>query len=116
MRTILISAMVMLGLAGCIGQGNRILVRNDSDRIYNSVTVSVCDSTWVIQTLAPGEEEEFTIVYTSDDSFHISAETTDEQIVEGNFGYVTHGISDDTIEIIFCGDSICFDQKTNNLY
>lgn len=81
MRTTLISAMLILGLAGCVGQGNRILVRNDSDRIYSSVTVSVCDSTWVIHTLAPGEEKEFTIVYTSDDSFHISARTAEEQII-----------------------------------
>jgi len=116
MRTTLISAIVILGLAGCIGHENRIQVRNDSDRIYSSVTVSVCDSTWVIHTLAPVEEEEFTIVYTSDDSFHISAITTNEQIVEGSFGYVTHGISNETIEVVFRGDSIYFDQKTNNPY
>ncbi len=116
MRLTLISTIIILGVAGCIGEKNRILVRNDSDRIYSSVTVSVCDSTWVIHTLAPEEEAEFTIVYTSDDSFHITAETTDEQIVEGSFGYVTHGLSDETIEIVFRGDSICFDQQTNNLY
>ncbi|MCK5842226.1 MAG: hypothetical protein KAH31_08665 [Candidatus Sabulitectum sp.] len=116
MRTTLISAMVILGLAGCIEHGNRILVRNDSEQIYSSVTVSVCDSTWVIHTLAPGEEEEFSIVYTSDDSFHISARTAEEQIIEGSFGYVTHGISNETIEIVFSGDSIHFDQKRNNLY
>lgn len=116
MRTTLISAMVILSLAGCIGQGNRILVRNDSDNIYSSVTISVCDSTWVLHTLAPGEEREFSIVYTSDDSFHISARTADEQIVEGSFGYVTHGISNETIEIVLRDDSIHFDQKRNNLY
>ena len=108
--------MAILAITGCIGEKNRILVKNDSDENFHSVTVSVCDSTWTIQNFAPGEEQEFTVIYTRDDHYQITAETADGHIIEGGFGYVTHGINDDTIEITFISDSILFNQSFSNSY
>lgn len=116
MKKALISVMAILAISGCIGEKNRILVKNDSNETFHSVTVSVCDSTWTIQNFAPGEVQEFTVVYTRDDHFEINAEAADGHIIEGGFGYVTHGISDETIEITFIGDSIRFNQKMNRNY
>lgn len=116
MKKVLISVIVILAVSGCIGKKNRILVRNDSDKELHSVTVSVCDSTWTIQDFAPGEKQEFTVVYNRDDHFEIYAETADGSIIEGYFGYVTHGISDETIEITFIGDSIQFNQSCSSSY
>jgi hypothetical protein len=116
MKKALISVMAILAISGCIGEKNRILLRNDSDENFHSVTVSVCDSTWTIQNFAPGEKQEFTVVYTRDDHFTISAEAADGHVLEGGFGYVTHGISDETIEITFIGDSIRFNQSFSSSY
>ena len=116
MRKILIPVMVILSISGFIGEKNRIMVRNDSDENFHSVTVSVCDSTWTIKNFAPGEEQEFTVVYTRDDHFAISAEASDGHILEGGFGYVTHGVYDETVEITFIGDSIRFNQPINKNY
>jgi len=116
MRKILISIMTILTITGCIGEKNRIFVKNNSDEYFHSVTVSVCDSTWIIQNLAPGEVQEFTVIYTIDDHYQISAEASDGQILEGVFGYVTHGINDDTIEITLISDSILFNQSFSSSY
>lgn len=116
MKKSLISVMAILAISGCIGEKSRITVRNDSDESFRSVTVSVCDSTWTIENFSPGDEQEFTVVYTRDDHFQIRAEAADGRIIEGGFGYVTHGLSDETIEITFIGDSILFNQQINEDY
>ncbi|MCK5785815.1 MAG: hypothetical protein KAH54_04545 [Candidatus Sabulitectum sp.] len=116
MRKNSLPALALLALAGCMGRGNLVQVKNGSDEICGSITVSVCDSSWTIENLAPGETEEFTVVYTSDDHFQVIVENENGLTMEGNFGYVTHGINDETIEIIFFGDSLQFTQLRNNTY
>ena len=116
MRKFVITALAVLALAGCVGRGNQVLVKNGSDEVCISITVSVCGSSWTIENLAPGETEEFTVVYTSDDHFQVIAENENGRTLEGNFGYVTHGINGESIEIVFFGDSLQFTQLRNSTY
>ncbi len=103
-----------LALTGCDGLKNRILIKNDSALICSVMTVTVCDSTWTIHSMAPGEQWESTVVYTRDDHFQVLVEMDDGQTLEGHFGYVTHGITGDLVEISFTGDSISFSQSISS--
>ena len=116
MRKFLIPAIAILVLTGCDRMKNRILIRNDSADTCPSITVAVCDSTWTTENLAPGEQQEFTIVYSRDDHFQVIVERNDGQTLEGHFGYVTHGVTGDQITIVFAGDSILFSQSLNSSY
>lgn len=116
MNRFLFPVIAVLALTGCERLTNRILIRNDSEEICPSITVAVCDSIWTVQNLAPGEQQEFTIVYTGDDHFQVIVERDDGQRLEGHFGYVTHGVTGDLITIAFTGDSISFSQSINNSY
>ncbi len=114
MKKLLVSAVVLLAVTGCRPCENLILIENNSDIVCTSVTVAVCDSTWTIENFAPGEQREYTIVYTRDDHFQVIVEKSDGEILEGNFGYVTHGIIGDRIRISIENDSISFRQSGNS--
>ncbi len=95
----------VLVLAACGKLSNTVTVTNGTESAVEQITVSVCDSTWIIAELAPGESREFTAVYTLDDSFLV--ETPD---FSGSFGYVTHGMTRDRAVITLREDSIQFEQ------
>ncbi|MCK5131897.1 MAG: hypothetical protein KAR40_07070 [Candidatus Sabulitectum sp.] len=105
---------VLLAVTGCRRSRNLILIENNSDMICTSVTIAVCDSSWTIQNMAPGEQREFSVIYTKDDAFHVSMEPADGRSLEGSFGYVTHGITGDRIRISIEDDSIFFMQNGNS--
>ncbi len=111
MRKVFIPALALLAITGCQSFENLVLIENNSKTVCTSVTVTVCDSTWTIQNMTPGEEREFTIVYTKDDSFHVTVQSANGKSLEGSFGYVTHGISGDRIRISIENDSIGFRQS-----
>jgi len=114
MTKFLVPIISFLALTGCEGLKNRILIENDSALTCSAITVTVCDSTWTIHSMAPGEQWESTVVYTRDDHFQVLVEMNDGQTFEGDFGYVTHGITGDLIEISFSGDSIYFSQSISS--
>ena len=98
-------------LFSCVFRNNRVAVINRSGSELRDVTVSVCDSTWRIPLLEPGEEKLFTAVYTRDDHFTVEHGDTVE-----NFGYVTHGISGEFAEIVFTPSGIAFQQTGSSEY
>ncbi len=110
MKICLFLLMVALTLTACFSQDNQILVKNNTAKTLKSVTVSVCDSCWVIENLAPGEYESFFIVYSKDDSYQITVEYENTSTLEGNFGYVTQGLSNERIRISIEEESISFMQ------
>lgn len=110
----LVPIISFLALTGCEVLKNRILIENDSALICSAITVTVCDSNWTIHSMAPGEQWESTVVYTRDDHFQVLVEMDYGQTLEGNFGYVTHGITGDLVEISFTGDSISFSQSISS--
>ncbi|HOP25942.1 MAG TPA: hypothetical protein PLM22_02410 [Candidatus Sabulitectum sp.] len=107
----LIAAAAILMTAGCGFKGNRVMVTNDTDEAISGITVSVCDSVWSIESLPPGETVVFKVVYDRDDHFRVSSPE-----LNGDFGYVTHGITGEETEITFREDRIDFRQSGSDLY
>lgn len=110
MRSLIAAGAVLLA-AGCGLRGNRVLVTNDTDDIISGIIVSVCDSVWNIESLPPGETVVFKIVYDRDDHFRVSSPE-----LNGDFGYVTHGITGEETEITFREDRIDFRQSGSDMY
>ncbi len=104
---------MLAAIAGCGSRGNLILIENNSTAVCTTVTVAVCDSTWIIENMIPGDVHEFTVTYTHDDDFKVSVESSLGVTLEGNFGYVTHGITGDRVRISIEDDSIAFRQSGN---
>lgn len=102
--------------AGCQKSSNLVHVENNTDTHFTEVTVSVCDSMWVIRNMAPNEKHDFTVTYNRDDSYIITAVTSSNDSIVGNFGYVTHGISGDRVWISLEDKAIAFRQSTKTGY
>ncbi len=111
MNKILVSMLLTVAVAGCGRSRNLILLENNSEKICTSVVVSVCDSVWTVKNMMPGAAREFAVVYTADDSFQVYLEFSEGDSLQGNFGYVTHGVSGDRIRISIENDSISFRQS-----
>jgi hypothetical protein len=113
MKTISLLALSALFLVtpGCGSNENLLLVENNSGTTCTSVTVAVCDSSWTFSNLYSGEEQEVSVVYTNDDSFHVSAQFAGGRTLSGSFGYVTHGITGERIRISIDDESIAFLQS-----
>ena len=114
MKKVLFLLVAILALTGCGGANNRVLIENRSDFIFTSITVAVCDSVWTIHNMAPGKQQEFTVVYNRDDHFRVKAIREDGLALEEGFGYVTHGIAGDLNRITMAGDSISYNLSMNN--
>lgn len=106
MKRILSAAVALMMISACSSLDNRIMISNDTDETISEITVSVCDSTWNIRNLAPGETITFTAFYSSDGHFRVSS-----PYLNGDFGYVTHGMTRDEAEITFREDRIDFRQS-----
>ncbi len=102
---------VLLAAAGCGTNQNLLLVENNSDKICASVTVAVCDSSWTFSNLYPGEQQEVSVVYTKDDSFHVSVRLAGGGALSSSFGYATHGVTGERIRITIQKESIAFVQS-----
>ena len=107
MRTLTVSLVMLFLAAGCSRFENTVVVTNESDSAINGVTVSVCESTWTIEILNPGESKTFKATYNSDDHFRVSSPA-----LNGDFGYVTSGLTGDRVVIVFREDRIDFTQST----
>ena len=116
MQRKLILLSLLAAFTGCVSRGNLVLVENNSDTVCTTVTVAVCDSSWVIENMIPGEVHEFTVSYTHDDDFKVRVESSAGNSIEGNFGYVTHGMTGDRVRISIEDDSIAFRQHSGNSY
>ena len=103
-KTLAVIACILI-LVACGKLSNTVTVTNSTESTVRQITVSVCDSTWIIAELAPGDSREFIAVYTMDDSFLV--ETPD---ISGSFGYVTRGMTRDRAIITLREDSIQFIQ------
>jgi len=113
MVKIVVFVALLMAVAGCGGCQNLLLVENNSGTACTSVTVAVCDSSWTFNNLYPGEEQEVSVVYTKDDSFHVTVQFAGGGTLSGSFGYVTHGITGERIRITIQEDSIAFLQSRN---
>lgn len=111
MRKILIPVVVLLAVTGCSRFKNLVLIENNSNVVCTTISIAVCDSSWTLENLAPGEQHQFTVVYTSDDAFQVRVETADGGSLNGGFGYVTHGITGERIRISIENDHISFRQS-----
>ncbi len=109
MKLMLTAAVFLIMISACNGLDNRVTVRNDTDEAISGIAVSVCDSSWNIETLAPGETRNFTAVYSTDGHFRVSS-----PYLNGDFGYVTNGLTGDEAEITFREDRIDFRQSTGD--
>lgn len=108
--------LVCLFLLGCENFSNLIHIENNSEIQFAEVTISVCDSLWVIQNMDPEEKHDFTASYSTDGSFLITAVTASNDSISGNFGYVTHSMTGDRVWISIEDDSIAFRQNSSNSY
>lgn len=102
-----VAAAVILLFIACGAFENRVIVSNETTETVSSVTISVCDLDWRIETLEPGEKVTFKAVYTTDGHFHVSSPE-----LSGDFGYVTHGLTGDQAVITFREDRIDFRQTS----
>lgn len=100
---------IILAVTACDKFNNTITVTNGSEMTVSEISVSVCDSSWTISELAPGESREFACWYNCDDQFKI--ETPE---LSGNFGYVTSSMTEDRVVITLQRDSIQFVQTKEN--
>lgn len=107
LNKMLSAAVVLLMVSACSRLENRVMVTNDTDEVISEVTVTVCDLTWAIESLAPGETITYKAVYSTDGHFRVSSPE-----LNGDFGYVTHGLTNDEVEITFREDRIDFRQST----
>lgn len=105
-----------LFLTGCANFSNLIHIENNTEIQFTEVTISVCDSLWTINNMAPNEKFDFTIVYDRDDSFQITAVTASNDSISGNFGYVTHGMTGDRVWITLEDNAIAFRQSSSDSY
>ena len=111
MRKIMITVVILLAVTGCGRIENLVFIQNNSNVICTTVSIAVCDSSWILEGMAPGEQHQFTVVYTSDDAFQISVETADGGSLSGRFGDVTHGSTGERIRISIENDNIFFMQS-----
>lgn len=109
MKILLRATAVLLLLSACGRLGNKVMVTNDTEDTISHITVAVCDSLWNIETLTPGETITFTAVYSADGNFQVSSPE-----LNGDFGYVTSGLTRDEAEITFREDRIDFRQSTRD--
>lgn len=98
--------LIVLTAAGC-GMKNTVSVTNGTESEILNISVSVCDITWNIESLAPGETRTFEADYPFDGHFRVSSPRQN-----GDFGYVTHGLTEDHAEIVFQEDGIDFSQTS----
>lgn len=111
MNKILIPVLVLLAVTGCGRLKNLVLIENNSNVVCTTISIAVCDSSWTLANLAPGEQHQFSVVYTSDDAFQVRVETADGGSLSGRFGYVTHDITGERIRISIENDNISFRQS-----
>lgn len=107
---------ILFTLIGCNNFSNLVHIENNTEIQFSEVTISVCDSLWVIRNMAPNEKHDFTIVYDQDDSYHITAITDTNDSITGDFGYVTHGIAGDRVWITLEDNAIAFRQSSSGSY
>ncbi len=107
---------ILFTLIGCNNFSNLVHIENNTEIQFSEVTISVCDSLWVIKNMAPNEKFDFKIIYNRDDSFLITAVTASNDSLTGNFGYVTHGMTGDRVWITLEDNAIAFRQSSSGSY
>lgn len=105
-----IAVILAAAVSGC-SMRNSVTVSNETDETILSVSVSVCDQHWTLDSLPPGHSVTWEAVYTRDDHFSVRSDAWN-----GDFGYVTHGITGETVNITFTEGGIVFEQDTGEGY
>ena len=95
-------------LTGCTGFRNRIELQNNTKETIRDINLSVCDSSWSIDSLASGHTVSFEVSYQFDDSFRLEIPTGGTH----QCGYVTNGMTGDLATIEITADSILCSQRS----
>lgn len=88
-----IAGMLLLSIVGWAWYWSRnlLVIENESGKMVEVVTVTVCGKSYQLKDLPSGETKRVAFMVTGDSGFQFDVSFDDGGRVLGNFGYVTGG-------------------------